>query len=226
MNRDSIIRKARACLRLSESANEHEAARALAQAEALIRRHRLRDEELAAAEAREARASARTAHAPPRWQLILVGTVGKAFGCERLIDRDTIPVEVVFVGVGPAPEVAAYAYGVLYRQCAAARQRYYRSRRGKRGNRIRRADIFAEAWVVAVAKRVEAFAEECPACRQAARSYVALRYPGLVPSRANAREIKGERDLLAAAEGWAAADGVTLHHGMGQHAAPALRGEA
>jgi hypothetical protein len=47
MNRDDLLRKIRACLRLSKSANEHEAAAALRQAQALMREHGISPREAA-----------------------------------------------------------------------------------------------------------------------------------------------------------------------------------
>ena len=41
ISRDSAIEKVRACLALSKSSNEHEAAQALKQAHALIRKYKL-----------------------------------------------------------------------------------------------------------------------------------------------------------------------------------------
>lgn len=181
-NREKIIDKIKKCLALSASSNEHEAAAALRQAKKLMEQHGISDLDMQAAEAGETRARAGAAKYPANWETGLASRIADAFACRIIFTRNILNGcgEWVFVGTGAAPEIAEYAFKVLFRQCKAARAAHIKRRlsRCKPGARTRRADLFCEGWVHAVTGLIEAFAggETNPGAIDA---YMATRYPRL-----------------------------------------------
>lgn len=167
--RDKIIDKIKKCLALSASSNEHEAAAALRQAEKLMAAHGVSDLDMLAAEAEECRTKAGAGRHPAGWETMLANTVGRAFGCRvifatagfsRATGSYRAHGEWCFVGTGASPEIAQYAFAVLLRQIQRARTEHIKTRlkRCKTATKTRRADLYCEGWVLAVASTVTAFA--------------------------------------------------------------------
>lgn len=78
-DKDRIIDKIRKCLALSNSANEHEAAAALRQAQKLMELYRVSDAELLAAGVGEASTHAGASRKPSSWENGLAATkIGRA----------------------------------------------------------------------------------------------------------------------------------------------------
>jgi hypothetical protein len=97
---DDILRKIRACLALGESQEPHEAAAALRQAEALMRRHDLDRAAVEQSVVEEAEAAAgRSAHLAV-YLRVLAHVVATAMSCRHYLSR---PRTVAFVGVGNGP---------------------------------------------------------------------------------------------------------------------------
>ncbi len=71
MNRDDALKKIKKCLALSRSANEHEAAAALRQAQALMREHGLREKDVSLADVAEVKVKA-CSTAANAWELRLL----------------------------------------------------------------------------------------------------------------------------------------------------------
>lgn len=168
MNRDTALEKIKKCLALAASSNPHEAATAIRQAQKLMQAHGLTEMDVTLADVEEVPLMARST-ALATWEAYLSSTVAMAFGCHtyrltrtRLaIDLRTRRVsEFVFVGVGAATSVAAYAFDVLYRQAQRDRQTHIasQSKRLKQATKTARGDAFALAWVMSVEKLLEAFA--------------------------------------------------------------------
>ena len=121
----NILDKIKKCLALSASANEHEAAAALRQAQKLMELHGVTDEDVLASQAGEAGAKAGAVTKPAEWEAKLAGRIGQAFGCQVVFSRRTwSTAEWRFIGAGASSEVAAYAFKVLLRQARTARQTY------------------------------------------------------------------------------------------------------
>lgn len=81
---DRIIDKVKKCIALSKSDNPHEAAAALRQAQALMRKHGIDEAGIAASEISAAdveHKSGNTAR-PPAWETMLMMLIGTAFGCK------------------------------------------------------------------------------------------------------------------------------------------------
>lgn len=153
--RDALVAKIRKCLALAKSANEHEAAAALAKARALMDEHDLSLDDIALAEISEAKAKGTQTQRLPLWETTLCHTVRHALGCKVIIDTD---LHRLYIGPGPVPEIAGYAFSVLFRQIKSARQQYIRThlKRCKPGRKRQRADIYCEAWALAVYSKVRA----------------------------------------------------------------------
>lgn len=81
-----IIDKVKKCIALSKSDNPHEAAAALRQAQALMRKHGIDEAGIVASEVSAAdveHKSGNTAR-PPAWETMLMMLVGTAFGCKGM----------------------------------------------------------------------------------------------------------------------------------------------
>ncbi|MBP2843825.1 hypothetical protein [Pseudomonas sp. PNP] len=115
--------------------------------------------------------------------------------------------------------VAGYTMTVLLRQVRQARRDFTLTKlqRCKQATKVRRADVFCEAWVHAVHEQVAAFAgaKLSPAVEQ----YLAHHYPDLEQQKprdrnATARRKAGVRAINDAMHGLLAAADVRLNHGM------------
>jgi hypothetical protein len=143
------------CLALGKSSNENEAAAAIAKARALMDAHGITDLDVALSEIGEERAKGNCAQRAPLWEDALSTTVQHAIGVEVLIDIDGAR---VFIGAGAAPQIAAYAFAVLFRKLKAERAQYVRTvlRRCSVARKRQRADIFCQAWATACYAKIKA----------------------------------------------------------------------
>jgi hypothetical protein len=168
MDRDTALAKIKKCLALAKSSNANEAATALRQAQKLMEQFDLNELDISLADVKEAEQPA-VSNAIPQWEANLSKIVAEAFGCEvflktgrklTYIGSTKKTKDYTFVGIGPAAEVAAYAFRVLSRQCARDRQLHVaeQSKRLKPKTRTARGDAFALAWVYAVERLIERFA--------------------------------------------------------------------
>lgn len=110
-----IIDKIRKLLRLSQSANVHEAAVAAAKAQELLAKYNLAQESASLADdAPEARRIfKKTRIRLENWAYILARGSADAFDCKYYHKEETG--ETVFVGVGVDPEICGWMYGYLYK---------------------------------------------------------------------------------------------------------------
>ncbi len=168
MTRDEALKKIKKCLALGRSANEHEAAAALRQAQKLMEQFDLRERDISLADVSEVKVKA-CSTAANAWELSLVGMVADAFGCEQFGHLEgrynsagnfVRTRHWVFVGIDAAPTVAGYACEVLLRQCARARLAHIakQPKNCKPITKTARGDAFALGWVAAVRDKVSAFA--------------------------------------------------------------------
>lgn len=160
MDKSVVLAKIRKCLALSRSANEHEAAAALRQAQKLMALYGITASDVDLAEVSEAGARAGAVRRPALWENNLALHCARIFGCEVYFQVCPTAGYWVFVGVGAAPQVAQYACEVLLRQVRAARSAYIAAalKRCSRPTRTRRADIFCAAWVHTALGALAAFA--------------------------------------------------------------------
>ncbi|MDG9808598.1 DUF2786 domain-containing protein [Pseudomonas juntendi] len=215
MDRNKALDKIKKCLRLATSANPNEAAAAMRQAQALMKQYGIGQADVSMADVMECTAVAGSKKTPAMWEAQLANTVSRAYTCK-----------VLFAGgigrwnfIGEMAEVAGYTMTVLLRQVRQARRDFTLSKlqRCKPATKVRRADVFCEAWVHAVYDQVSAFAgaELSPAVEQ----YLAHHYPDLVQQKPRdrnetIRRKAGVRAISDAMHGLLAAADVRLNHGM------------
>lgn len=231
MDKQTALAKVRKCLALAGSSNPHEAARALEQARKLMQQHGLSDVDVELAEVAEKASKAATVTAT-NWDTALAATVARAFECKtmrstgKLMTADLIIKRVadwVFVGMGSAPEIAAYAYGVLARQCTKARREHMaqQPKACKPATRTARGDAFAVGWVVGCARAVGQFAGNDAADSRIA-AYMAQQWPDATAlkskDRTKGRNIKPD----SADAGYTLGRKAALHSAVGS-AGQALR---
>lgn len=147
-----IIVKIKKCLALSKSSNEHEAAAALRIAQELMEKYDVSENQILASEVSEQRVKSGARRRPVNWEAILTDNICRAFGCEKLYSPAVFKGrhgEWVFIGCGPAPEIAKYATTVLLRQAREARRTYIKKhlKRCKPVQKTRRADLYCDGWV-------------------------------------------------------------------------------
>lgn len=192
-----IMDKIKKCLALSASSNEHEAEAALRQARKLMEAHGITDLDVQAAEAEERRAKSGAKNQPSNWETMLACKIADAFGCRVIFCGGFLsrPGEWCFIGCGASLEVAHYAFTVLHRQARRARKAHIEARikRCKVATKTRRADLFSEGWVSAVAGTIATF---CGTEQQSSSidAYVATNYPSL--GNLKARDRNDGRRLL------------------------------
>ena len=217
-----LLLKIRKCLQLAKSANEHEAATAIAKARELMEAHGITDDDLAMAEIDEATARSTRNVRPPVWECHLNAAVNRALGTISFLDAAG---DRCFVGRGPTPTIASYAFAMLFRQLKIARSEYVRTRlkRCKPGRKRQRADVFSQGWAYGVVQKVRAIAperKEDPAIER----WLAVQHPGLAHVDARRADVKGQAMTNDYWRGHESAGDVHLNHGVGVGAGPALLG--
>lgn len=217
MDTERIIEKIRKCLALSGSSNAHEAAIALRQAQALMARHGINDNDLLAAEAREARTQAGVKRRPTGHEATLADTVAKAFQCDLFFAQGRRDKgEWVFVGVGGRETIAQYAFDVLARQLRMARADYLKTactRLRSAASKTRRADIFASAWVEAVQDKVMLFARS-ESDDAAIAAYKEKHYALTTRTLRKPDPLKSQGDIHAAVHGLRQGAAAALHQAV------------
>ncbi|APQ14731.1 hypothetical protein BJP27_24490 (plasmid) [Pseudomonas oryzihabitans] len=231
----SILRKIKRCLALSESSNEQEAATALRQAQALMTKYRITEQDVAQASIGEVMAADPKLRLK-KWERSLGAAVCDVFNCRSLIGtrsrgRRVVATYLNFVGVTPAPEIAQYAYRALHAKAAHDRLIYVRwarvNRRDARVTAETLGDHFAQAWVEEVHTKLEALVpkEDAPAeAGSDGRALVLVKGAELalvnkylsekgIGSSKGGRKV--ELDLHAIRCGFAMGAEAQLHHGVG-----------
>lgn len=237
-----ILGKIKKALALTTSSNPNEAATALRQAHALMARHGVSVEAITMADIGEAKAESRTMSRdkPAHWETRLAALVGKAFGCQIMVHRATLPKGLghineghyIFVGLKQQAEVAAYTATVLMRKCKVARQQWLNENfggvgigvKGIKAKKTRMADMFAEGWVEAIGKIVTDFANP-PEVEVAITQHIdAQSTGGDAPTRGPSSKEVGRQEYAALAMGMLAAKGESLFRPMEKDAAPLALG--
>lgn len=198
-SRKRLLSKIQKLLALGTSPEPHEAASALNKARALMAAHDLDEHDVAAAEVTRRNIwRANEPDVPTLWTNELACTIARAFGCRAQYWRGD---GWSFVGLGASPEVAEYSFVVLRRRCTVERAAHYKRLRGKRVNRIRRADQFALGWVFSVSDTVERFAPGVP---DVVTDFIARTGSGNVVAPRGTRSDRDWRDLMAGIDAGAA----------------------
>ncbi len=212
----SLIVKIKKCLALAKSANEHEAAAALAKARALMDEHGVSMDDIAMSDIGEAKATGSRTQRAPLWEEALCMTVRHATGATAIIDTD---LRRIYIGPGPTPDIAGYAFTALFRQLKAARKDYIKRhlKRCRPARKRQRADIYCEAWACAVFENVRALMPAVP-IHDATRQYVAQRFHNLTKGDCRSASEKGGRLDADYWRGHDAGRAVHLSQGVGSSA--------
>lgn len=153
---NKIIDRIRKCLALSKSANEHEAAAALRQAQKLMAAYNLTEEDVGLAN--YVGELVVTDHKWSRKKPIVVTSVitlmMHAFGVEATYEADGNMLAVRYWGERSRVALAAYAHEVVYRAAGRAYRKDVGDNRPARGYRAG----FYHGWCLAVKEKVEAIA--------------------------------------------------------------------
>lgn len=226
MNRDQAISKIKKCLALAKSSNPHEAAAGMRHAQKLMAEHGLNETDVTLADVCEHRAKLRMKTITP-WESILARKVGEAFGCDHIIHTTERQIgyhsrsvqrtrTFNFIGVGAAPQVAAYAYEVLSRQCARARSEHIakQPKNCKPITKTARGDEFAVGWVLSVQALLDQVAGN-EANRLLIEQFTAARYPNL--KAANTKDRTKGRNVSTndLHQGMEAGKSAQLNRGVG-----------
>lgn len=161
---ESILRKIKKCLALSQSSNPNEAATALRQAQKLMELHGVESLDLARAEIGEAEVKSKASVSRVKdWELSLLNTVAKAFGCQLMWRSSNswahdVYGRYVLIGVKAQVQLAQYTADVLTRKLIKARGEFVRTLPGSRQQKIVEADGFCHGWVHTIKKTVIEFA--------------------------------------------------------------------
>ena len=166
MNKKTVIEKIKKCLALSKSANQHEAAAALRQAMAFMEKYKIDANDPELLGIAEACILGSGSQKPTVFEAILANSIAKMMGCKVILSGDIkITKDLHFKKVppgnppppDPAPEIASYAFDVLYRQLKKARSVFISENLKRvqiKANKVKRADLFCEGWVLEATKLV------------------------------------------------------------------------
>lgn len=222
MDKKQILEKIKKCLALSKSANEHEAAAALAKARELMDEYNVTEADVLTADVNEARSAPRKGETLPNYLATLGYLVGRAFNCRVIYSGEVNWTKyegqrfIRFIGLGISPELAQYAYAVLSRQLINQRSEYIKTKlkRCKTSNKTRRADIYCEGWVASVRGIVVKFAKYEPA--PAIKTYIDTNNPQLTERKSNSRmnNTLSDRDRVDYFNGAMAGKDAKLNHGL------------
>lgn len=212
--------KIKKCLRLAKSSNANEAAAALRQAQKLMAKHGFTTDDVAMSDVDSHTAKTGAGKTPPTYVTMLGSMVASAFGAEtvyqQVYDGERWSLNVEFYGLNGAAEVAGYAFEVLGRQLKRDRTAYLATlnKRLKRRTKVRRGDLYAQAWINAVAKQV-ARHQRTEAENAIVEAYKAKRWEDLetMKSRDSTKGMRSH-DHGAIHQGYQDGKKVSFHQGV------------
>ncbi len=166
MNKKAVIEKIKKCLALSKSANQHEAAAALRQAMAFMEKYKIDADDPELLGIAEASILGSGSQKPTVFEAVLANSIAQMMGCKVILSGDIKITKDLsfkkvaawkFIGFDPAPEIASYAFDVLFRQLKKARSVFISENLKRvqiKANKVKRADLFCEGWVIEATKLV------------------------------------------------------------------------
>lgn len=223
MDKSTALRKIQKCLALSKSAEPHEAAGALRQAQALMAQFDIDHPELLAANVNEEWAKSRATSSPPRYEVMLANVVADTFGCSMLfssrMNRSRREGGYKFIGTSSAAQVAGFTFIVLARKLVEARAAYSKAKLGRyTKNKVAAADQFCEGWVLAVSRQV-AKADLSEENHQAIEAYMGMHYASLGELKPRSRELaNAARGDQHHHNGWVEGKKAQVNTGLGSSA--------
>ena len=151
---------------LSKSANQHEAAAALRQAMAFMEKYKIDADDPELLGIAEASILGSGSQKPTVFEAVLANAIAQMMGCKVILSGDIKITKDLsfkkvaawkFIGFDPAPEIASYAFDVLFRQLKKARSVFISENLKRvqiKANKVKRADLFCEGWVIEATKLV------------------------------------------------------------------------
>lgn len=225
MQDENILRKIKKCLRLAESSNEHEAAAALRQAQALMAKHGLNHDDVTVSDIKEASTRAGGVARPAKWEQLLCLLVAQTFNCKAIHQRWGRTAHWVFIGREANPEIAGHAFAQLFRQLKRARQQYIdvECYHLDKTQKSKRADMFCRGWLASVSKQVDLHAGGKD--DDVIAAYMKKQHDGIGQLGSTDRH-KGKPPTIGEAYAFAAGRNAgadaQLHHGVNGNKAPQL----
>lgn len=149
MTREKALERIKKCLALGESGNEHEAAQALRNAQALMKKYGISKESVSFSEFGQQSTERKVAKKVPPHIASLASVIADAFGVKPAIGCDQ---RLSFYGPSMNVTVAAYSFDVCARALSQARRHFLKTvhKNCKASTRTRRADQFCLGWVFSV----------------------------------------------------------------------------
>lgn len=220
MENKKIIDKICKCLRLAESGNPHEAAMAMRQAQGLMQKYNIHEDQVLAASVSESIKTINGGVNPPFWVLALSNMVAEAFACQAFVARRSGQASRFhFIGMGYGPEVAGYTFTVLHRQLKSARQEYIQQLMiDNKAEKTRRGNVFAQAWLYRASRTVSEFSDNREG-KEAIDAYIREQY-GELGSFSRSPALTDSTNQDDVISGMRAADGVSLFKPMHQKQQP------
>ena len=208
-----IATKIAKLLALAASDNPHEAEAARRQAQTMMDKYNLDQDDINNAKIKEFFTPTGGKNMPPFYLIQLINIIKKSFGCETMIDYDrkTFNTLVNFIGFGCKPELAGYTFDVLRRQINRDRIAYSKNlKRYKKANKVRMADLFCSGWIRAINRQVKEFAGT-DAEKNALQTFMSKQYPHLTKLTKNIKSPVKEKELSSLAQGFVTGSKVQLH---------------
>lgn len=169
MDMQKIISKIEKCLKLAESANEHEAAVAMQRAQALMQKHNIHLDDVQLADFDEIETDLDFANKVPEYISYLSAVINKAFGTQALYSTiwkhtktQSYPRQTVnFIGPKHVAKLASYTFIILFRQLTKARNDYLVSQEiwMTRKEKMSMGDLYCIGWIKTVNSKVQDFAD-------------------------------------------------------------------
>lgn len=223
-DKDKYLNKVQKLLRLSKSASSpHEAASALAKAQAFMRQHNLSEQDVLLTDIGEA--SSRTAPSDaekvPKYMAYLAQVICSAFGVKsyfgwRLTASSTHKRVVSFIGPAGREVVAAYAFDVLVRQLRQARKDFQavHCRRVRPATKVARADLFCEGWTMGAYQAIEALVVSDDEEAMMAVYAEKRRSQGVSALKTRGAKMKVDGGDRAMMSGYVQGQKARIHHGV------------
>ncbi|HEZ6630082.1 TPA: DUF2786 domain-containing protein [Neisseria meningitidis] len=214
MDKKKVLDKIKKCLALGQSANEHEAAQALKQAQALMEKYEVNAVDIALSQVSEQKADRKMAFKLANWQWRVANMIADVFGCQSYQRGKTM----MFYGIGNRAEISAYAFDVVYRQISADRRKFLKTCRARKpAHRTYLADQFCDGWIMGAWEKVRKF-EMSDEEKGIMDGYKKKEHPDMAEARtrdAKSSILQGSTmEYEALAQGMESGKQVQLHHAM------------
>ena len=223
---EKVKAKLKKLFALSKSSNANEAAIALEMAQKLMIEHGIKRNEVGEFEIIENDVKGYGNERPPKYELYLITSVAKAFGCQTAYGWHKGHASEsgdwvmgwyghTFVGLEHRVQIASFIAEVLFRKLKNARNNYMKQlkRVRSRTNKMKRGDEFCLGWVITVIDKLNLFTN-APDEQKAIDDYVANLNWGNNLKPISRGAIKGSA-INDFANGRRAGTGVEIQNGMG-----------